>query len=420
VSSRRRFLIAWTAAAAIGFVLQAPAECGQANPAPTPPGASPTTLKPAAPDADPLKKARETVTVKNAAVDLSVPESPAFTTLGLSPETIVRPATPREFATSLLNGVDQNGHLQTGVAIDTAPYLVFAGSGVTLADYRASRVTQILSRTMVSFATTKGATAEDKSVKLALGVHATLYDSEDPRLNSDALLACFSEIPPFRTDALPIAEDPEERAKQDADLELKRLAFERDTLRPRVGACREQFQRKARWNGTSWIAAIAASGVSPTGLASDVDGGAVGVWTSVAYGFDGVPGLRDKAQLIAHVRHMSNEIVVDEELAGGQETRDTTIAGARLRAGTNSFGLSFEASYLRTAAAGRPDDTVARLAFAAERRLSPDLWLTVAFGGDRGADIGSSRGLSVLSALKWGFAKDPTLTPDQLTKLAAK
>src|SRR4051812_10026938 len=72
-----------------------------------------------------LDAARSILTLKSADVDLSVPDSPAFIALGLSPETVVRPTSPREFATSLLNGVGQDGHLQTGVAVDVVPYLVY-------------------------------------------------------------------------------------------------------------------------------------------------------------------------------------------------------------------------------------------------------------------------------------------------------
>jgi len=347
-----------------------------------------------------LEEARSRYKVKNVEVDLSVPESPAFTSLGLNPETIVRPATPREFATALLNGVDQQGNLQTGVAFDTVPYLVFAGSELWLADYRRSALARVLSRTSVSVATTKGASDGDKSVKLGVGVHATLIDSEDPRMNNETMLKCFSDIPVFRPSTL-------------TNAEAERAAFERDVLQPHADSCREQFRRKAGWNSTSWIVAFATTTVSPTGLSADLGSGSTAFWTSMSYGFDGVPGLSEHAQIIGHARHVADEVVVDKDLPGGQELRNTTIAGAQFRGGTVSFGLSFEAAYLRTTAVGRDADNAMRLTFSAERRLAPDVWLTVSFGGDRGAAPALDKGLSVLSALKWGFAKSPALTNSQ-------
>jgi len=385
---------AWAVALGLALVHVTPADCQ-----PLASASGPTAAPAQDQAADPQVEAgRNTYKVKNVEVDLSVPESPAFTALGLNPETIVRPATPREFATSLLNGVDQQGNLQTGVAFDTVPYLVFVGSGLTLRDYRASTVARVLSRTSVSLATTKGSSDVDKSVKLAFGLHATLYDSEDPRMNNDALLKCFASIDVFRPSS-PLA----------TDLEAQRAKFERDQLQPQAEACREQFRRQARWNGTSWIAAFAKTKVSPTGLSKDLREGTTTYWTSVSYGFDGVPGLKDHAQVIGHARHLQDELIVDKDLPGGQEIRDQTIAGAQFRGGTTSFALAIEAAYLRITAAGKPDDTAMRLTLSAERRLAQNVWLTVSFGGDQGADASNDNGLSVLSALKWGFAKDPAI-----------
>jgi hypothetical protein len=406
MSARRRVLVACLAAA-IACGVAVGAEGGQAAAAPAAapqPAAAPAPvpLTPAQLDAQ-----RAIRLIKTGDVDLTVPESPAFVAIGLSPDTIIRPTTPREFATALLNGVDRSGHLQTGVAIDTVPYLVYAGNKVSLGTYKTSRATQILSRTQTSFGTTKGAGENDPSVKLSVGVHSTLHDSEDPRLNNDALMQCYAEIDVFHIDDLMIGLSSDERERR---TQLAIDQFERTTLKPAADACREQFRRKARWNGTSWIVAAATTWVSPTGLAGDLDGGSLTLWTSASYGFDGVPGLRDNAQIIAHVRHHSNELVVDKDLPGGQENRDTTFAGARFRGGRSSFGLSFEAAYVRMSAPGRATDTAARLAFTAERRLAENLWLNVSFGGDSGADPANSGGMSVLSAFKYAFTKDPSLS----------
>jgi len=124
--------------------------------------------------------------------DLAVPESPAFTVLGLTPQTVARPTSPRAFASSLLNGVDENGNFQSGVALDTAPYLVFAGPSLTLRKYNESYQTRFLARTQFSFGTTKGASDDDKSVRLALGFRMTLWDAGDPHSDED-LLTCFAD-----------------------------------------------------------------------------------------------------------------------------------------------------------------------------------------------------------------------------------
>ena len=408
--SFRRCVITCALTLAITTGISTAAECGQATPGATaapvvaPQAATPVLAAPpklATPKE--LAAIRASQKLRTGDVDLAVPESPAFVALGLSPDTIIRPTTPREFATALLNGVDREGDFQTGVAIDTVPYLIWQGDKVSLQQYRDSTVTQILSRTSTSFATTKGASEDDGSVRLAIGVHSTLYDSEDPRLNNDALLQCYSEIRLF---------SPQQLGLDEAGQKLQQIEkekFEREVLIPQSDACREQFRRTARWNGTAWTVAAATTWASPTGFAGDLDGGSLAIWTSASYGFDGVPGLRDSAQLIAHLRYLSNELVVDADLPGGQEFRDTTFAGGRLRAGTTSFGLSFEVAYIRMTAPERPDDTATRLTFAAERRLAENFWLNVSFGGDAGADPGNTKGMSVLSAFKYAFTRDPSL-----------
>lgn len=115
-------------------------------------------------------------------LDLSMPESPGFTILGLTPQTVVRPASPRPFVTSLLNGVDPQGNFQSGLAFDIAPYSIFARTRMLLKEYRNSRRIRLLSNTQVAFATTKGVGDSDKSIRVGIGFQFTLFDKGDPRL----------------------------------------------------------------------------------------------------------------------------------------------------------------------------------------------------------------------------------------------
>ena len=117
--------------------------------------------------------------------------SPAFTVLGVNPETVTRPTTAREFGTSLLNGVDQHGNLQTGLALDFVPFLTFFGDQTSLSSYRQNRTERFLARSQLSFATTKGVTDEDKATRLGLGLRLTLWDKGDPRLDGD-LDICYA------------------------------------------------------------------------------------------------------------------------------------------------------------------------------------------------------------------------------------
>ena len=170
--------------------------------------------------------------VKNTGFDLSVPDSPAFTALGLSANSAVNPATPRDLGTALLNGLDEKGNLQTGLAIDTRLFMLFAGSHYTLGEYLALSSTdtlfqdgkikqkwsedpskvaiRILSRTQLSVASAKGSSEDDKSIKASVGLKITPVDYGDPRLDI-AYLNCVSKIALNALEASPVA-----RALEDA------------------------------------------------------------------------------------------------------------------------------------------------------------------------------------------------------------
>src|SRR5258705_2814382 len=178
--------------------------------------------------------------------DLAPPESPGFTVLGLTPQTVVRPMSPRAFASSLLSGVDQNGNFQSGVALDTAPYLVFAGPALTLKKYNESYPTRFLARTQFSFATTKGASDDDKATRLALGLRMTLWDAGDPHADS-VLIKCF--VDNLRLPPPPTQIDPNNPTLSAADQEM-RTKFIADNIQA-ADTCREDG-RKRNWNTSSW------------------------------------------------------------------------------------------------------------------------------------------------------------------------
>lgn len=134
---------------------------------------------------DNAKTAVDRLLTRKLVLDLSVPESPAFEALGFTPERIVRPSSPRELAANLLNGVDRRGNLQTGVAIDTTPYLFAGGSKVSLGAYRDDYMTRLAMRTQFSLGTTKGTSDDDKSVRVGLGVKTTLWDAGDTRIDHE-------------------------------------------------------------------------------------------------------------------------------------------------------------------------------------------------------------------------------------------
>lgn len=328
--------------------------------------------------------------VAQAAVDMSVPESPAFTVLGITPQTVIRPTSPRAFATSLLNGVDQNGNFQSGLAMDFVPYLLVAGDDLTLRKYQNSRIVQLLSRTQFSFATTKGATEDDKSLRLALGLHLTLWDRGDPRLDQ-TLMKCLSRLVlPHITDL----GDTEGNARKRREAQEVNDALSIE--------CREKAQ-KDNWNATSWIIGAAPSWISKDGQTKNMQWNGGGFWTSFAYGFEGVPGLEKKSQLILHARYRNREQVPDPDVTGAFLSQDSMFFGARFRTGSPTFNGSFEYTFLRSRFAGLKFDNASRLSLGFERRIAGDTWFNLSLGGETGRQDGHNNGF-VLTSFKWAFS----------------
>src|SRR5262249_54990701 len=70
------------------------------------------------------------------ALDLSVPESPAFTILGVTPHDVTRPYDIESLGVSLLNATDQHGVLQSGIAMESNPVVALAAPRLLIANYQ--------------------------------------------------------------------------------------------------------------------------------------------------------------------------------------------------------------------------------------------------------------------------------------------
>lgn len=355
---------------------------------------------------------RDENTTAVAAVDLSVPESPAFTVLGVTPQTVIRPTSPRAFATSLLNGVDNNGNFQSGLALDFVPYLLLAGDDLTLNKYQTQRVARLLARTQFSFGTTKGASDDDKSLRLALGLHMTLWDRGDPRLD-EGLMGCLGtsmKLPPLPTqlECDDTVQSPTEFAEckarfQAANDERTRQIQEVIAFNNSVSTrCREEAQED-NWNRSSWIIGAAPSWISQDGQTKNLHWNGGGFWTSLAYGFEGVPGLEDRSQLILHGRYRNREQVPDPDNTGEFLTQDSFFFGARFRHGSPNFNGSFEYTFLRSRELGLKFDNSSRLSLGFERRIAGDTWFNLSLGGETGRSDGRNNGF-VLTSFKWAFS----------------
>jgi len=333
--------------------------------------------------------------ISMASFTLDVPDSPAFAALGISPENVVRPSNPQELVTSVLNGVDHDGHFQTGLALDTAPYLLFFGKDVTLERYQHSYITRLLTRTQLSFASSKGTEKEDGATRLALGLHLTLLDRGDPRFDVDLQQTYDSIDAEIRAIRGPIPPG--------ADMQLE--ADRREAaMRPMFKAAFAEARRR-NWNRTNWSLGAAPSWISPQGDGDDFRWNGATVWTSFAYGFEGIPVLEKSSQLILHARYRDHEEVPNPVKEGEFMRQDSLLLGGRLRIGTVDTNASIDAGWIREWGGGR-ENNVGRIAAGLERRMTKNLWLSLSAGKEFGNED-KDDALTILANFKLGFGDEP-------------
>ena len=399
--------------------------------------AAATATPTAAPTVKPITP-EETKEGKSEALDLSVPESPGFTILGLNPQTVVRPASPREFVTSLINSLDENGNIQNGVAIDMAPYLLLSRGRLTLADYRdLDRSRQIergifkprfslerfFSRVQFSLATTKGGSSEDKSSRIGTGLHFTIFDFGDPRMDQ-RLDRCFLDLKREieRQAAINVGADPDNPTlEQDRliRLEIPRLldsGFRERYKKECIGA-----SKKRNFGRSSFVVGAAGSWISKNGDSGKFTNNGQGLWASLAYGFEGLRGFRSAEdelkdednrcitpQLIFHFRRRVKETVPDPLLVGMFTTKDSNLFGARLRVGIPKWSVNFEGVYRGERYVGRTSSNNIEMSFGADYKLASNLYLNFSIGGaTKESNIANTGKVFVRTTFNWGTSQKP-------------
>lgn len=355
----------------------------------------------------------------DAELDLSIPESPAFAVLGLSPESVVRPATPRQLAASLLNGIDANGNFQTGMALDTVPFLIIKGDGLTIQEYRKNpdsfSWTRFASRSQLSFATTKGTNADDPAVRAAIGVSLVPFDLGDPRQHRD-LDACFTEklaLPDLdKNDSF---EERQQKLARFADVSSNYMV----KLQEAAQKCRTEDEQRY-WNASSWKLGAAPTLIQKDGTSGTTEYGGATFWTSLAYGFDrfdeqfrdkkkaaAQSSLSDNSQLIIGVRYQLDQQQPDPHMVKTFFKEDSLIAGTRLRIGRPNLSVSFEGSYVYTNPEIGSTDSGYRFALGSELKVPlpniDNVWLEASLGGTGGH--GDQDRLFFLASLKIGSGK---------------
>jgi hypothetical protein len=325
---------------------------------------------------------------------LTAPESPAFTVLGVAPSEVTRPTSPADFSTFLVSAFDEQGHFQSGLALDVAPFLLlgnkvswFSHYGDTGPSNRKYWWVRPLARTTVSFGTTKGASDADPALRLATGVRMVLYDERDPRL---LYARCIRLVVVQDVNA-----SPEEV--------IKKLREERER-------CKQESIKMAQeiWNATSLAIAGAPTWFSKDGSSSSLQLNGGGYWVS------GALRIGTTAQILGHFRRRTGEDVPDPNTPTDPITglpnfviQSTTLGGGSLRYGSAKFNGRFDGLYVHKKVAGIVD-TYPEFGFGLERQLAGNLYLDASYRYAPGTKLTAS---GFLSNLKWNFNNVPKMSP---------
>lgn len=395
--------------------------------------------------ADEKTKAIEEAEEEGKEVDLSIPEAPGFTILGLTPQEVTRPTTPRQFATTLINSLDRNGNFQTGIAIDTAPYQLLFGRKINRdRDYippqndkdieKRNReplkgyFTRLLWRTQFSLATTKGTTETDKSARIGTGFNFTFFDFGDP--NTDfRLRECQNNL---------VLTGLDDKAAQDLgfkdrnDLGINkpeivekinaRMMFlvTQDFFLKQFDKCVEESEKR-NFGKSSFGVGVAGSWISKNGDSSKFTNNGQAIWASLAYGFEGIPGLRCTEeeitkednrcitpQLIFHYRRRVKETIPNPLINGLFTTQDSNLFGARLRLGVPKWAVNLEGVYRGERYAGRTSSNNIEMTFGADYKLASNLYLNFSVGGaTKESNIPNTGKVFVRTAFNLGTSQKP-------------
>jgi hypothetical protein len=337
--------------------------------------------------------------VSDYTVDLSIPESPGLTIVGLVTEDVIRPSSPRALAAALQTGVDKEGKGKTGLAIEFAPMKLFVPSTPS-EDYQRSALVRALWNTQVSIATAKPTDATEKTLKAGLGLSSVLYkrESSDPLRNS-AYSRCYDTVIRKQLEAI-------EKQPALGITEFKDLKTEGET-ETAAQKCYSTFL-KSSWNGTAIVLGLATSQYSESGKWSDGKRSAHGGWLSMGYGFEEFSAdspIRTNMHLIATYKRLFGERVTDPLDAKKTIEQNGSLLGAKLRWRGDDRNYFIEQSYQRNEYAGRPTDKIRRSAIGFEWKLGENLWLVSAVGGESGRKNGVDSSF-VTSGLKYGSSTE--------------
>jgi cell division protein FtsB len=382
-----------------------------------------------------LKSDNGQPTIKDLSDAFDVPDSPAAGALGISPSKVQHLETPKQLIPSIINGLDEHGHFQSGIAIDFAPFQYFALHD-PVAKYRGNPeqwaflddaetyLQRVLLRTQFSFATAKGTSDDDKSSKLAFGIHSVLMNADDPITAARIRRGPNNE--PVQNDRL----SPQDGRPLDAfgrTLNHFTLSDATDDSPEPFGhgvLDKSMLQKMGNhlWSHMSW-----AIGAAPELVAkddkSDYRYAGTTAWSSFSY----VPGRDNNFRFLLDVIYRNGQLIPASDAipakgattarAGDELAEDSLFVTGGFRYGTRDFNATATFSWLHLDDDGRGSDSAFRYGLEVEKRITISSFLTLSISKDEGRSGGHDP-LLVLGGVKFGLGGRDFSGPEQQQRKA--
>jgi hypothetical protein len=132
--------------------------------------------------------------LSKARLDLSVPDIPAFTALGVSPSKISRPTNLKDLALALSSGLNASGAIQNGLAVEVAP-LKFRPSSSSNGTRELGTIDRVFGGLALSFGSNVAGTSPNITSSLAYGLR-WVFGGYEPATDVRGLGACLKAMLP--------------------------------------------------------------------------------------------------------------------------------------------------------------------------------------------------------------------------------
>ncbi len=358
-------------------------------------------------ESSPVEAAKSETSVSAALEEFFGPYNPTFSLIGAADSTILRPQSPKSLAAGILNGLDEEGNLKSGLAIEFAPGLLFAPRSFDLTDYQAgSKLQRSLRSLQVTAGFASGSNDDDKSLKASLGLVWTPINGMDVKAPTQRAI-CIKTVATSTYN--PNTGKLEAVALEEVEAAVKKCKADHPLT---------------RYNTTTLQFAFSPLFVSPDGSADKLKSqgyaasGTLMVGLANLFGYDaGGPVLSDiekkeqaerRGLVVITGFYRKNEQVADPATKGAFLSRNRWSLASRIQfavSGNSYFGI--EGAYQRARYAdGRIDKFQAATA-TYDFRVAKALWMSLNLGTSFSKEIGKDA-VYLGTKFKWSFAKEST------------